>query len=443
MPPEWPLLASSRDRQTPAVTDQGIEAGRNARAELDAVIEEIRDVDGFERFLASPTFADIAATAASSPLVYFAAAEQGGLALVVHDDEVTYVPLDALTAGGLRVRVEAHLAAYAAYRRDPEEGRAAWSEALSTVTRWLWDDAVGPVLAVLDGTPDAVFVAGGLLGLLPLHAAWTEDPSRVTGRRYALDRLTISYAPNARALQAARELAGTVTGSRLLSVVEPTPVAASELPFARFEARGFAAGAGLDATELSGQRATPLRFGKLAPTSDILHLACHGSADLDEPLQSGLLMATNLKVVLQELMEMRLHVRLAVLSACETALPGTRLPEEVIGLPTGLVQAGVAGVVASQWAVLDGATAMLVTEFGRRWAGGALPPAVALQQAQQWLRDTTNREKRDHWLAALHEEPRLPADIVAQFVAATTFGHPDRRSHQDLAAWAAFAHVGV
>lgn len=94
------------------------------------------------------------------------------------------------------------------------------------------------------------------------------------------------------------------------------------------------------ATELPGQRATPLQFRKHAPHADVLHLACHGRAELDEPLQSGLLLAMNFKVVLGELMEIPLQVRLAVLSACETALPGTDLPDEVIGLPTGLLQAG-------------------------------------------------------------------------------------------------------
>jgi len=439
---EMALPSASQQRQTHAVTEPGIEAVRAARQELDAVIEEIRGVEGFEQFLAPPTFDDIHRTAGPSPLVYFAAADQGGLALVVRDGDVRHVPLEELSAEKLRSRVEAHLDAYTAYRRDGDAGQQSWSESLSEVTRWLWTNAVGPVLDVLTDVPEAVFVAGGLLGLLPLHAAWTEDPSTLTGRRYALDQLTISYAPNARALQAARDLAETVSGNRLLAVVEPAPVDAPPLPFARWEARGFAAGAGLNAIELSDVQATPLRFRDHAPESEVLHLACHGWANLTDPLSSGLLLAGR-PVVLGELMEMQLRVRLAVLSACETALPGTELPDEVIGLPTGLLQAGVAGVVASQWAVLDQASAMLMTEFARRWAAGKLPPGVALRQAQQWLRDTTNTQKRAHWLAALHEEPRVPADVVEEFVEATSFVEPDDRDHEDPTAWAAFAHLGA
>jgi CHAT domain-containing protein len=429
-------------RQTPRVTEPSIEAVRAARRELDAVIGEIQTVPGFEHFLAPPTFDDILRGAGPSPLVYFAAAEQGGLALVVQDGDVTNVPLDALTAEELRSRVEAHLDIYTAYCGDRDGRRADWSRSLSEITGWLWTNAVGPVLDALGDAEEAVFVPGGLLGMVPLHAAWASDPRTKTGRRYALDQLTISYAPNARALQVARDRAGVAPVQRLLAVVEPAPVAAAPLPFARWEASGFAAGTGLSTVELRGTSATPLRFGQHAADADVLLLACHGRAALADPLRSALLLAGR-AVTLQQLMEMRLRARLAVLSACETALPGTELPDEVIGLPTGLLQAGVAGVVASQWSVPDRATAMLVTEFGRLWRGGQRSPAVALAQAQRWLRDTTNGQKLGHWRDALEEEPALPGDVVEEFVAALSFVEPHRRDHEDLPAWAAFAHVGV
>ncbi|GDY33936.1 CHAT domain-containing protein [Gandjariella thermophila] len=395
-----------------------------------------------EQFLAPPTFDLVAQAAARCPLVYFAATDHGGLALVVRDGAATPVPLDDLTADDLRRRVEAHLAAYTAYRNSPETGRDGWSRSLASTGSWLWTVAVGPVLDSLAGCPEAVFVAGGLLGLLPLHAAWTEDSARPTGRRYALDELAISYAPNARALRAARELADTVVDRRLLAVVDPAPVAAPPLPFARYESRGFTAGAGLTATELPGRRATPLAFERHAANADILLLACHGQADLADPLHSGLLLAGR-PVDLRQLMDMRLRIRLAVLSACETALPGIDLLDEVIGLPTGLLQAGVAGVVASQWAVPDRATAMLMTEFARRWAGGGQAPTAALRAAQQWLRDTTNGEKRQHWIDSLTTDPALPVDVVEEYVAALNHAEPDDRDHADPLTWATFAHIGV
>jgi len=431
-----------RTSQTHSMTEPGIEAIRAARAELDAVIDEIRQVKGFEQFLAPPTFDDIAVTAHDTPLVYLAAADQGGLALIVRGRDVEPVPLDLLTADKVLDLAGQHLTAYESFLADTTAGRRAWSDWLSGLTRGLWDDVVGPVLATLGGSKEIVLIAGGLLGLLPLHAAWTEDPGYPTGRRHALDETCISYAPNARALAAARELAGRTPRRRLVTVVDPQPSSAPPLAWAPIEADGFAAGAGLHPERLDGPAATRLAFRNLAKRADVLHLACHGKADLGDPMNSRLLLAGR-PAPLRELMQMQLEVRLAVLSACETALPGTELPDEVIGLPTGLLQAGVAGVVASQWAVPDRATAMLVTEFARQWAGGALPPAQALRRAQQWLRDTTNAEKRLHWESARTAEPGLPDRVVDAFLDALRFGEPNDRDHADLVAWAAFTHLGA
>jgi CHAT domain-containing protein len=420
--------------------DRRLDDLRAARAELDAVIEEIRAVPGYEEFLAVPTFDDVAAVAADSPLVYLAAAEPGGLALVVRGDDVTHVPLDGLTAGTLRDKVTAHLGLYARYRAAPETVYPEWNAGLDEVTGWLWDAAMGPILDQV--AEPLVIVAGGLLGLLPLHAAWTDDASRVTGRRYVLDTVPVSYVPNARALGAARRLAAQVPPTRLLALADPSPVAAPPLPMAKHEA-AVAAAAFPDASKvLAGREATFLSFEWEAAKADVLHLACHGFAVLDRPLDSGLVLAGG-QVTLRRLMESRLRVRLAVLSACETAQPGTDLPDEVVALPTGLLQAGVAGIVASQWSVPDRATAMLMAEFYRRWQWEKTAPAAALRAAQCWLRDSTTAEKKVHFGAALSGEPGwLPASTGRAFLDWLEF-EPDGRAHQDIHRWGAFAHVGV
>jgi CHAT domain-containing protein len=82
---------------------------------------------------------------------------------------------------------------------------------------------------------------------------------------------------------------------------------------------------------------------------------------------------------------------------------------------------------------------MLMTEFARRWAGGATSPARALRGAQRWLRDSTNAEKRAHWRA----DPDLPETVVKAFCDAVRFGEDDDRDHAALPAWAAFTHLGA
>jgi CHAT domain-containing protein len=356
---------------------------------------------------------------------------------------VTHVPLDGLTAEALRERATAHLGMYAGYRADPGSARAGWNTSLDDVTAWLWDEAMGPILGQLGEATDVVIVAGGLLGLLPLHAAWTPDPGRVTGRRYALDTVSVSYAPNARALAAARRLAAEVPPARLLAVAEPSPVAADPLPMAKYEAMTAAAAFAAAHTTLQDGDATFLSFEWEAPKASVLHLACHGFAELASPLDSGLLMAGG-RVTLGRLMELQLQVRLAVLSACETALPGTELPDEVVALPTGLLQAGVAGVVASQWSVPDRATAMLMTEFYRCWRKEQMTPAAALRAAQRWLRDTTNEQKIHRFETAhANQEAWLPPAVAESFLDGLYYLEPDHRDHSGLHSWAAFAYVGA
>jgi CHAT domain-containing protein len=426
------------------MSEQGLDEIRAAREELDAAIAEIRTVPGFEDFLAVPTFEDVAEAAARAPIVYLAAAVPGGLALVVRGEEVEHVPLDSLTAETLRERVDSHLGIYDAYRRNPDAGRSAWAASLDELCAWLWPTVMGPVLDELAGAVEATLVAGGLLGLLPLHAAWTGDTEALTGRRYALDALPLSYAPNARSLTAARSTAKNAWNGRLLVVAEPQPVSGARLPCASFEAEVSAAAFSDSPRVLSGGAATRLNFAAGAATADVLHLACHGFADLSEPLESGLRLAGNRAVTLRDLMAMKLRVHLAVLSACETSLPGTDLPDEVVALPTGLLQAGVASVVASMWTVPDRATAMLMTDFYRRWRGVGDPPALALRDAQRWMRDTTNEEKRAAWMKAEADGAEwLPPSVAEAFLRATAYADPEARDHAAIPAWGAFTHVGA
>jgi CHAT domain-containing protein len=424
------------------MAEPGLDAIRDARRELDETIDEIRKVPGYEQFLAPPTFGDVARAAGVCPIVYLAAAELGGLALVVRSADVVHVPLPQLSADSLRARVTAHLDAYAGYRIDRDAHRVDWSRSLDEITAWLWGAVVGPVLEQVRPAAEAVFVPGGLLGLLPLHAAWTSDPTRPTGRRYALDELAISYTPNARSLQVARDAAAQLAPTALVAVAEPRPVPASDLPSAPYEALTVLSGFGPESVVLRGGEATRRAFGRESARATVLHLACHGYADLADPLDSGLLMAGG-PVTLRDLLnDYRLQVRLAVLSACETALPGTELPDEVVALPTGLLQAGVAGIVASQWSVPDRATAMLMAEFYRRWSLGEVPVAVALRDSQRWLRDTPNQRKRDRWRAQAGQR-WLPAEVADYFDTAMLGQEPDARAHENIHMWAAFAHVGA
>ena len=58
----------------------------------------------------------------------------------------------------------------------------------------------------------------------------------------------------------------------------------------------------------------------------------------------------------------------------------SRAPEESVSLSTGFLQFGFAGVIASQWAVADSSTFLLMTRFYALWRRDRMDPGEALRQ---------------------------------------------------------------
>ncbi|MFQ5614455.1 MAG: CHAT domain-containing protein, partial [Anaerolineae bacterium] len=386
------------------------------------------------------------------PLVYLLATAAGGLALVVHAAGVEAVWLDDFNEAHLRELLVGPaggpglggwFGAYAAWHDNYQ----AWLDTLAKVTGQLWPALMGPVVDCLTelGASEAVLIPAGLLALLPLHAAWTVQNGR---RQYALDRVAFSYAPSARALTHARRLAAASPGESLLAVDEPQPVTGGG-PLPNSEAEVAAIAALFDAPQVvRGQQATRQALLAALPQAQVVHFSCHGATNWAAPLHSGLLMAGDEMLTVQDTLGLHLAgARLATLSACETGLIGADLPDEVVALPAAFVQAGFAGVVASLWSVAEISTAMLMERFYRLWRHDGLSPALALREAQRWLRDTTNRQKADYFrrdipvLSGL----KMPEPIAADFFS-RVMSHeqgPEARSFEHPFWWAAFYLTGA
>jgi CHAT domain-containing protein len=163
---------------------------------------------------------------------------------------------------------------------------------------------------------------------------------------------------------------------------------------------------------------------------------------LNVPLESGLFLAKKKCLTLKQLLNVRTKgLRLAVLSACETGVIGSSLPDEVVNLPTGLLLARTAGVIASLWAVTDLSSSLLMARFYNAWQFDGIAVIEALRKAQIWLRDTDNAEK----IAYLRRLPMkgecwnatecLVKELSSLAPTATSFSHPYH--------WAAFVLVGL
>ena len=363
-------------------------------------------------------------------MVYLVATSAGGLALVV--TRQTLRSRSKVSAAGWTVspshncanKLGEYFDAYAAggnHRPTGRPGMRGWPR--STGRRLAVGRGHGPVVEHrLPARRQAALIPTGLLALLPLHAAWTEDAARPTGRRYALDEVAFRYAASAVALIQALENAARGATASCSRWTSRGPSAATSFLTPRPRSRPSHRCSRRRRSCDTSRRPGPPFWTRCR--AQIVHLSCHGATNWAEPLRSGVVMARDEMLTVGDLLDRRLPTaRLTTLSACETGIVGTELLDEVVALPTALAQAGFAGVAASLWSVEDVSTAMLMERFYRLWREDGLAPVLALREAQRWLRDTTNREKADYFR---RDVPALSAGRMPEMVAAR-FLQPDHR----------------
>ena len=132
--------------------------------------------------------------------------------------------------------------------------------------------------------------------------------------------------------------------------------------------------------------------------SHCLHFACHGKFNEESPLESYLKVGHQEFITLEEIFKLNLEqCRLVVLSACETGLTDhNSITDEYVGLPNGFIYAGASNVVSTLWKVDQLATAFLMIKFYENLEKNSQvrtgQVAIALQDAQRWLRDLTVSE---------------------------------------------------
>ncbi|MGW3283124.1 CHAT domain-containing protein [Streptomyces sp. NPDC001002] len=340
------------------------------------------------------------------PLVYLAAAQAGGLAVVIGAEEhPVAVELPALTRRDTGLLSEA-------LRTARSSGLLARPlvPALSDLT-----DSLRAVPLPPSGAGTVTVVGAGPMSLLPLTTALGQafrdrDPGGASVP-------AVRHAPSARTLLHAGRPAdgGSAAGSgRLLIAAVPTAAeyGGRRMPDLRWADRQAAA-----LTRLHGpERVLPVTRTvadvlRLLPQADILHFHCHGHADSADPLNSALLLADRALTVRDLLAVDGLRGRLVILGACESAATSGPLPDEAIGFPGVLLQAGARCVVASLWKTREDAAALLLHRLHVELLRPGRTPPGALAAAQTWLRTSTPDQRaadcpdltpRAHRLAPAH-----------------------------------------
>lgn len=393
---------------------------------------EIRTKQGFGSFARPPSTAELLQGAAAGPVVVINVSSYRSDALLLTRDGITSLPLPGLAMDTVIVQANAfHQALHSTARGRTSPERTAAQRQLNEILGWLWDAVAGPVLDALgyctQHAPDTPWqrlwwAPGGLMSLLPIHAAGHhDDPADAPGRRAVIDRVISSYTPTITALHHALRPASPLGGQdgtpsalivampttpglpdygRLRFVEEEARILANRLPGAVILAEpdpgngDDASGAAVDLIT-APTRANVLSHLTACPTA---HFACHGVSDPADPSSSRLLLHDHhdAPLTVSALASLHLdHARLAYLSACDTALSASsQLIDEAIHLTSALQLAGYPHVIGTLWAIDDHIAVQIADAFYAALTNAPGPgfdtrhAATALHEAVRTVRST-------------------------------------------------------
>ena len=285
---------------------------------------------------------------------------------------------------------------------------------------WLWDVAVQPVLEELgllwrDEPPATLpcvwWVGGGLMALLPLHAA---SNHRLGSTDNAMSHVVSSYAPTLKILQFSRRKLWTpmTENSKVLVVAMPETPGHKNLNVSN-EIAAFQRHVGSSASVEVRTAPTAAAVLQQVTACSLVHFACHGSSHAEQPSKSALLLGKgNVEELTVDDLQLLNHqlAQVAYLSACSTAEIGVRtLIDESIHLASTFQLVGFRNFIGTMWGAYDKAAVAVAAKFYKH----------LLEQNA----DTVSSAPR-----ALH---RAILDLKTQ----------DGNS-EDILLWALFIHVG-
>ena len=173
-----------------------------------------------------------------------------------------------------------------------------------------------------------------------------------------------------------------------------------QLPFARMEVEMI--GGILLVDPVTGERATKDEVLRRLQHVALVHIAAHGCMETGEILlcpdpscASRIPEKDDYLLTMSDVLEVKLHARLVVLSCCHSG-QGKVKAEGVVGIARAFLAAGARSVLASLWAIDDEAT----LEFMRRFYQNLLEgrrASESLNQAMKCLRESYNYRDVKYW----------------------------------------------
>lgn len=408
-----------------------------AAARHQQVLDRVRALDGFERFAGPLSWLALEGRLSpDEPLVYVNPTPWGTMLLVLaggHAPRVRFLELSSteiahgmifgIDTSGRQLAPPFALSA-AGNGLHLEEALAFSLDAFAAPVA----EAITEDLAAL-GVGKVALVISGTLAQLPVQVRFP-------------DHLEVVHAPSATLHAAARakETAHRALARNSVLVALGDPRDGDDaLPAARAEISEIASR--FDDTRVAlGTAASSAFLRDHARDATYLHLACHAGGSLFGYRDAHLKLADE-DLPLTELARVGpLTCRIAVASACQTAMPDAELADEGLSIGAVLLAAGSAAAIASLWPVDDVATAMLMVRFYDELLDEDAPsPVMALARAQRWLRELPRAEAE----AFIDAHPALRAEAGRRRGAGTAVLPDGDPPFSPAPFWAGFIALGA
>jgi CHAT domain-containing protein len=400
---EHHAMASKIESPPPGFYDRQTEKHRILSKNWDEVVEQIRQIDGFNNFLQAVPFSSLQVAASDGPVIIVNISQYRSDAIILQTSRPpVHVCLPGASPDALH---ELSQDLSSALTLDRYRQRA-----IRSILVDLWDVVVSPVVdqLVILGVAEKSRIwwcpTAELCGL-PLHAAGPYEP----GRKNLPDLYTSSYTPTLSSLIRARShVVPRLTTPKVLAMGQPNDnLERSTLPQVREELRRLES-VGHFVDVFTGDKANRETFLHHLQHYPWVHFACHGHLAAGEPFLSSFQLHDNERLTLGDLIQARLsNAEFAFLSACHTAaIDVDDTPDEAIHLAAALQFCGFRSVVGTLWAMVDIDGPDVAEDFyGYMFrepssAGDFRDSAVALNHATREMR------KRgvpiDRWINFIH-----------------------------------------
>ncbi|KIM20447.1 hypothetical protein M408DRAFT_307726 [Serendipita vermifera MAFF 305830] len=388
-------------------------------AERDKIVEQVRQLPGFEYFLKAKSFDTLAAAAYEGPVAIINVSERrcDALVLIPHDSQtpdvsIVHIPLESFShamSEKLFREFNRLLSSAGVTRKSERESLVRDKEgSFKSILHPIWLHVVKPILdglAYQPGNQSRIWwCVTGPLAFLPIHAAGNYETD-VVGEKIS-DYVVSSYTPTLTAIldQSQPEV---TEHFQILTVAQPSTPHAPPLPETEREVNHVKDIAGdLCVKNLINEEATAARVMQAMKESNWIHLACHGLKHESDPLKSGFLLHDRTLELSELIQEPLPKADFAFLSSCCGNGRNPNFAKDLVPWTAGVLFLGFKGMIGTAWSIQD--------EDG---------PKVTKAVYERMLKD--GKPNRKEAARALHE-------AVKEL----------RESGADFLSWVPFIHIG-